>query len=392
MADYYELLGVSRDADADEIKKAYRKKALEYHPDRNDGSKESEERFKEVTEAYEALKDPEKRAAYDRYGEQGLKGRGGPGGRPGFDFADAIEIFMRDFGGGGGFSGLEDLFGMGGARTRRSGSSGSRKGQTVRLRLPLTLQEVAHGATKKLRVALLDTCPTCEGSGAEAGTSPTTCSVCGGTGEERHVQRSVFGQFVSVQPCRQCRGEGQVIESRCPDCRGEGRVRNEREIEVEVPAGVSSENFLTLRGQGNMGPRGGTRGDVVVLLEVEEDPRFVRDGSDLIHELPITFGQAALGDEMEVPTVDGTARVEIPAGIQSGEMLRLRGLGLPELDGRGRGDELIRIAVWTPSDLTEEQERVLRELRGVESDAPAEVDRSSRKGFWSRVKEAFTGG
>ncbi len=389
MADYYELLGVARDADAEEIKKAYRKLALEHHPDRNDGSKESEERFKEVTEAYETLKDPEKRSLYDRYGEQGLKGRGGPGGRAGFDFADAIEIFMRDFGGGaGGFGGIEDLFGMGGARTRRSAS---RKGQTVRLRLPLTLQEVAHGAKKTLKVALLDTCDRCDGSGAEPGSSPTTCSVCGGAGEERHVQRSVFGQFVSVQPCRACRGEGRVVEDPCTQCRGEGRVRQEREIEVEVPPGVSSENFLTLRGQGHAGPRDGTRGDVVVLLEVQDDPRFVRDGADLIHELPVTFAQAALGAEVEVPTVDASARVDVPAGIQTGEMLRLRGLGLPELDGHGRGDQLVRVVVWTPTDLTDEQERLLRELREVETEAPERVERS-RKGFWSKVKEAFTGG
>ena len=277
MADYYELLGVSRSADTEEIKKAYRQLALKYHPDRNEGSKEAEERFKEVTEAYEVLRDPEKRAVYDRYGDQGLKGRAGPGGFGGFDFADAIEVFMRDF---GGFSGFEDLFGMRGARTQRMAS---RKGQTVRLRLPLTLKDVAHGATRKLRVALLDSCDACSGSGSEGGTAPSPCGACGGSGEERHVQRSVFGQFVSVQPCRACGGEGRVIANPCATCRGEGRVRSEREVEVEVPPGVTSENFITLRGQGSVGPRGGPRGDLVVLLEVQEDPRFVRDGSDLIH-------------------------------------------------------------------------------------------------------------
>jgi molecular chaperone DnaJ len=386
MADFYQLLGVSRTADTDEIKKAYRQLALKYHPDRNDGSKESEERFKEVTEAYEALRDPEKRAVYDRYGEQGLKGRQGPGGYGGFDFSDAIEVFMRDF---GGFGGLEDLFGMRGARTSRAAS---RKGQTVRLRLPLTLQDVAHGAKRKLRVSLLDVCEACAGSGAEAGSAPTPCGVCGGSGEERHVQRSVFGQFVSVQPCRTCGGEGRVIEHPCSKCRGDGRIRAEREIEIEVPAGVTSENFITLRGQGSAGPRGGPRGDVVVLLEVQEDDRFVRDGQDLIVELPVTFAQAALGDEVEIPTVDGSARVTVPAGVQGGEMLRLRGLGLPDLDGRGRGDELVRILVWTPEDLTPEQEAALQQLKEVETPAPDRIGRRSRKGFWSRVKEAFTGG
>lgn len=386
MADFYQLLGVSRTADTDEIKKAYRQLALKYHPDRNEGSKESEERFKEVTEAYEVLRDPEKRAVYDRYGEQGLRGQPGAGGFGGFNFADAIEVFMRDF---GGFSGLEDLFGMRGARGSRAAS---RRGQTVRLRLPLTLQDVAHGVKRKLRVSLLDACDACGGTGAEGGTAPAVCNVCGGSGEERHVQRSVFGQFVSVQPCRMCGGEGRVIEHPCPVCRGDGRTRAERELDVEVPAGVTSENFITLRGQGSIGPRGGPRGDVVVLLEVQEDERLVRDGRDLVFELPVTFAQAALGCEVDIPTVDGIARVTIPAGVQSGEMLRLRGLGLPDLERGGQGDELVRVIVWTPDDLTPEQEEVLRRLMEVESPAPERVGSKAHKGFWSRVKEAFTGG
>ena len=386
MSDYYKLLGVPHDADTEQIKKAYRKLALESHPDRNQGSKEAEERFKEVTQAYEVLRDPDKRATYNRYGEQGLKGRAGPGGMGGFDFSDAVDVFMRDF---GGFSGLEDIFGMRGARGQRTAS---RKAQTVRIRLPLTLSEVAHGVTKTLRVALLEECRSCDGSGARAGTAPTVCNVCGGSGEERHVQRSVFGQFVSVQPCQTCQGEGRVIEQRCDACRGEGRARRETEIEVEVPAGVTSENFLTLRRRGSVGPRGGPRGDIVVLLEVEDDPRFVRDGPDLIHELPITFGQAALGDEIEVPTIDGTARVTVPAGIQGGDLLRLRGLGLPELNGHHRGDQLLKVSLWTPDELTPEQEEAMRRLREVESPAPERIRRRSHKGFWSRVKEAFSGG
>jgi molecular chaperone DnaJ len=385
MSDYYKLLNLPHDADTEQIKKAYRKLALEYHPDRNRGSKEAEERFKEVTQAYEVLRDPDKRATYDRYGEQGLKGRAGSG-MGGVDFSDAIEVFMRDF---GGFSGLEDIFDMHGARGQRTTS---RKAQTSRIRLPLTLPEVAHGVTKTLRVAMLDECGSCMGSGARAGTAPTVCSVCGGAGEEQHVQRSVLGQFVSVQPCRTCQGEGRVIEEHCDTCRGEGRARRETKIEVEVPAGVTSENFLTLRGRGSVGPRGGPRGDVVVLLEVEDDPRFVRDGSDLIHEAPITFGQAALGDEIEVPTIEGSARVTVPAGIQSGDLLRLKGLGLPELNGHYRGDQLLRVLLWTPDELTNEQADAMRRLRELESPAPEHIRRRAHKGFWSRVKEAFSGG
>jgi molecular chaperone DnaJ len=389
MSDYYQLLGVPRDADGEQIKKAYRKLALQYHPDRNDGSKEAEERFKEVTEAYEVLRDSEKRALYDRYGKQGVRGAGAGPGSAGFDFNEAIDIFMRDFGGFAGFGGLEDLFGQRGARSQRTAT---RRGKTVRIRLPLTLAEVATGVTKKVRVSLLEQCEACEGSGAEAGTAPSVCGTCGGSGEERLVQRSIVGQFVSVQPCRTCGGEGQVIERPCPRCSAEGRVRVEREIDVEVPAGVTSENFLTLRGRGSVGPRGGPRGDLVVLLEVEEDQRFVRDGSDLIHELLVTFAQAALGAEVEVPTIEGMARVTVPAGIQSGEALRLRGLGLPELNGGVRGDQIVRIVVWTPTDLTSDQERLLRELAEVEHGAPATVRRGTHKGFWSRVKEALTGG
>ena len=386
MSDYYQLLGVSKSADAEEIKKAYRQLALKYHPDRNQGSKETEARFREVTEAYEVLRDSEKRAMYDRYGKEGVRGPASGGGPPGFDFSDAIDVFMRDF---GGFSGMEDLFGTRGARGQRTSS---RKGQTVRIRLALTLGEVASGVSKKVRVSLLDNCDACDGSGAESGTKPAACSTCGGSGEERHVQRSVFGQFVSVQPCRTCGGEGRVITSPCAKCSGDGRLRSEREIEVDVPAGVTSENFLTLRGRGSVGPRGGQRGDLVVLLEVEDDPRFVREGSSLVHELAVTFTQAALGAEIEVPTIDGSAKVTIPDGIQSGELLRLKGLGLPELNETMRGDQIVRVLVWTPHDLTSEQEEILRRLQEVETPAPEEIRRGTHKGFWSRVKEAFTGG
>ena len=384
MADYYDLLDVPRNASTDDIKRAYRKLALKYHPDRNQGSKETEERFKEVTEAYEVLRDSEKRSVYDRYGEQGLKrGVGGAGGFGGFDFADAVEIFMRDF---GGFGGLEDLFGG----RQRGPSRAPRKGQTIKVKVPLTLLEVATGVTKTLGVAVLGACDRCGGSGAAAGSGPVTCSTCGGSGEERHVQRSVFGQFVSVQPCRTCGGEGRVIEKPCAKCNGDGRARTQREIEVEIPAGVTSENFLTLRSEGNLGPRGGPQGDIIVLLEVEEDTPFVRDGPHLRYELPVTFSQAALGAEMEVPTVKGTVRLTIPPGIQSGEVLRLRGRGLPELNGRGRGDQLVRIVVWTPDHLTVEQEEVLQALRDVEDPAPEQIEGEPQKSLWSRVKEAFT--
>ena len=379
MADYYETLGVSRGAEVQEIRKAYRRLAMRHHPDRNQGSREAEERFKEVTRAYEVLSDPEKREIYDRYGEQGLNRARGGGGFGGFDFSDAIEIFMRDFGGGGAFG---DMFGR-----RPQGTPRSRRGKDIRLRLPLTLAEVASGVDKRLRVSLLEPCEDCGATGAR-GAGPTLCGGCGGTGQERISQRSPFGQFVSVQPCRRCGGEGQVVQDPCPACRGEGRVREGSTITVEVPAGVSSENYITLRGQGNAGARGGPRGDITVLIAIEDHPDFKRDGNHLVHELHVTFTQAALGDRVDVPTVGGSAPLSVPAGIQSGQMLRMRGLGLPDLDGGTRGDQLVRLVVWTPEDLNRRQREALERLREVEDPVPEHAGRAKR-GFWTRVKEAF---
>ena len=385
MADYYEMLGVSRGASTDEIKKAYRKLALKYHPDRNQGSKETEERFKQVTEAYQVLNDSEKRSVYDQYGEQGLnRGAGGTGGFGGFDFSDALEVFMRDF---GGFGGLEDLFG---GRQQRGGPRSAPQGQAIKIRVRVSLPEVATGVVRTLKVAILETCARCAGSGSADGAAPAPCATCGGAGEVRQAQRTVFGQFLSVVPCRTCHGEGRVIEHPCLTCHGEGRARAERRIKVEIPPGVTSENFITLRGQGNVGPWGGPRGDVLVLIEVEEDARFVRDGPHLRLELPITFSQAALGDEVEIPTVDGTVRLTIPKGIQSGAVLRLRGHGLPELHGHGKGDQLVRIVVCTPERLTPEQDEAIRVLRDLEDSPPERLDGDSGRSIWSRVKEAFT--
>ncbi len=395
MADYYDTLGVARDAATDEIKKAYRKLAMEFHPDRNNGSKEAEARFKEISEAYEVLKDPDRRARYDRFGPEGARGAGPGGFQGGFDIQDALEMFMRDFGGGGGGGGggFEDLFG--GGRRRSRGGRQRRQGEPVRITLPLTLAEVVSGATRRLKIRLLEACATCTGTGAADGTPPTACSTCGGTGEERIAQRSVFGQFVSLTTCRSCGGEGVRIPSPCSVCHGEGRTRAESEIEVEVPAGVTGENYITLRGQGNVGPRGGPHGDIMVLLDVQEDPRFSREGNHLVIDVPVTFAQAALGDRIRVPGVDGEVEVDLPAGIQSGQALRIRGRGVPELNGRGRGDLIARIRVWTPEHLTPDQRDLFRRLRESEDAAPdqapgADEGASDRRGFWSRVKEAFT--
>jgi molecular chaperone DnaJ len=379
MRDYYEILEIPRDADAEAVKKAYRKLALQFHPDRNNGSKEAEERFKEATEAYEVLRNPEKRASYDRYGHAGLRGSGSSD-FSGFNFAEALEVFMRDFGG----FGMQDLFG--GGRSRRSGPA---RGPDMRARVPLTLEEVATGVRKSLKVRVQEPCETCGGSGAAPGTSPTRCATCSGSGEVRRVQRSFLGQLVTVAPCPTCDGEGQRIEKLCSTCKGNGVQAVERNFDVDIPAGVSTGDYLTLRAQGHAAPRGGARGDILVVLEVEEDARFVRDGADLIYELGVTFSQAALGAELDVPTVDGEAKVKLAPGTQSGQVLRLRSRGLPHLRGGNRGDLLVRITVWTPTHLTGEQERLLRELAKVETEIP--VSKGEERGFWHRVKEALGG-
>jgi molecular chaperone DnaJ len=373
VSDYYALLGCSRSASETEIKKAYRKLAMEYHPDRN-SAPEAEARFKEITEAYEVLRDPDKRAAYDRYGKAGL-GTGGGFGFHHVDLGEALNIFMRDFGGMGGF---ETLFG--GGRSR----SDQRRGQDIKVTVRLTLTEVALGAKKNVKIKSLERCTVCQGSGAKSGSKPTTCSGCGGSGEVRRAARSMFGQFISVAPCPTCNGEGTVIAEPCEVCRGEGRVRGERTVTVEVPAGVSANNYLTLRGQGAAGPRGGPSGDLLVMLDIKEDERFERQGDDLIYDLSLSFSQAALGGVHEVPTPYGEESLKVPSGTQPETVLRIRHKGLPILGQDGRGDLLVRVHVWTPEQLTDEQERLFHELAKLEGEAP-----KREPGFWSKLKEAL---
>ena len=389
--DYYETLGVSRDASQDDIKKAYRRLAMEHHPDRSDDP-DAEQKFKQVTEAYEVLRDPEQRKRYDRFGEAGVKGRGagargGRGGAEFRDFSDAFEVFMREFGGMGG-GGLGDIFG-GQARSGSRRSGGRRRGKDQEVELRITLEEAARGVEKSVELQVLEECEACGGDGAAPGTSPERCETCEGAGEVRRVQRSMLGQMVSVRPCPDCGGEGQQIRDRCDECRGEGRVRQRKRLKVEVPAGVSSEDYLKLSNRGNVGPKGGPRGHVLVSIEVEEDSRFERRGDDLLCDVPVTFSQAALGAEIEVPTIAGPEELEVPAGIQSGQVLRMRRQGMPRLRGQGRGDQLCRIRVWTPEDLTGDQREALEALAEVEKEPPEPSDREP--GFWERVRQAFSG-
>ena len=374
MSEFYTLLGVARDASDADIKKAYRKLAMEFHPDRNPAP-EAEAKFKEITEAYEVLRDPQKRATYDRYGKSGL---GGPGGGFGFhhvDLSEALNIFMRDF---GGMSGLESLFGGGRAR------ADARRGQDVRVTVKLTLAEVATGVKKTVRFKAPDRCTVCEGSGAKPGTKPVPCGTCGGSGEVRRQTRSMFGQFVSVTACPTCAGEGVVVQEPCEVCRGEGRVRADKTVVVEIPAGVSSHNYLTLRGQGAAGPRNGPPGDLLVMLDIREDDRFERQGDDLIFDLPLSFSQVALGLEVTVPTPYGDEQIKIAPGTQPETIVRLRNRGLPVLGQNSKGDLIVRVHVWTPERLSAEQERLFRELAALEGEPP-----KRSPGFWSKLKEAL---
>jgi len=377
MSDFYSVLGVQRAASDDEIKKAYRKLAMQYHPDRNNGSREAEEKFKEITEAYDVLRDPNKRAAYDRYGEAGLRGPAGGAGFHHVDLSEALGIFMRDF---GAFSGLGDLFGAAGGR--RQGNS--RAGSDVKFTVELTLQEVATGVQKTFTAKLLDPCDRCEGSGAEQGTKAQRCSTCGGSGEVRRAQRSFFGQFVSVAPCPTCAGEGTVIAAPCKKCKGEGRTRGEHSIPVQIPPGVATGQYMTLRGMGNAGPRGGPRGDVLMVFEVADDPRFERDGEDLYCEVLVSYPQLVLGDDVEVPAVTNTVSLRIPPGTQSGQVFNVRGRGLPRVNASGVGDLHVRVQLWTPDSVTRDEEALLKKLAETHK-AP----QSREKGFWTRMKEAL---
>lgn len=387
--DYYDILGVDSDASEKEIKKAYRKKAMEYHPDRNPDDPEAEKKFKEASEAYEVLSDAEQRRRYDQFGHEGVNqnggGRRGARGRGGFhDIEDIFSAFDEIFGGRG------QRRGGGGGRSSRQGG---RPGSDLRVTLSLTLEEIAEGAEKELRLRRYAECETCDGTGAEggmAGNNYAMCPKCDGTGELRQVSRSVFGQFVNVQACPRCDGDGRIIEDACSDCDGEGRVKREETITVNVPAGVMEGNYLTLSGAGNAGLRGGPSGDLRIEIEEEPHDDFVRDGLDIYHDVYLSIPEAALGTEVEVPTLDGRARLEIAPGVQAGKILRMRDRGLPELEGASRGDQMNRVHVWTPEDLTDEEREMLRELQDHENFQPQPSEPNTEKSFFERVSDVFS--
>lgn len=377
--DYYEILGLGRSVGEEEIKKAYRRQAMKYHPDRNPGNKEAEDKFKEATEAYEILKDPTKRQRYNQFGHAGMgQGAGfGGGGFERFDMADALRAFMQDF---GGFGGLDDLFGGG----RRAGRRDNR-GQDLQARIALTLEEIASGVTKKLRVKKMATCSDCSGYGSAPGTSRSTCPQCKGAGQVRRVTQSFLGQMVNVTTCNVCGGEGNVVSTPCPTCRGEGRVKIQNMVSVDIPAGVASGNYIPIEGQGNAGRRGGPPGDLIVVIEEKDHDIFSRSDNNIVCQVPISFDVAALGGRIEIPILGGTDTLEIPAGTQTGKLFRLRGKGIPHLRRRGRGEQLVQVQIWTPKKLSEADKKLIRQLSQSESFTLPKANKS----FFAKLRETL---
>ncbi len=372
--DYYEVLGVGRGASADEIKKAYRRLAMKYHPDRNPDHGAAEQ-FKEAKEAYEVLVDPEKRSRYDQFGHAGVDGNfmGGMGGFEGFGngfpFGDIFETF----------------FGAGAATGRRTGPQ---RGTDLRYDLTIEFEEAVFGCERELEVPRMEVCHVCNGSGAEPGTQPSTCSRCNGRGEIRRVQQSILGQFVNVTVCPTCHGQGTVITNPCKNCHGQGRERVTRRIRVTIPAGIDDGSQIRLTGEGEPGANNGPRGNLYVVVAVKPHRYFRREANDIVIDLPINVTQAALGADVNVPTVDGPSALKIPAGIQPGRVLRMKGKGVPHLRDQGRGDQLVRVSVVVPTNLSEKQKKLLRELGNTFT---GEVTPKENKGFFEKVKDAFVG-
>jgi molecular chaperone DnaJ len=393
--DYYEVLGVSRSADKDEIKKAYRKLALKYHPDKNPDNKDAEDHFKEVNEAYEVLSNDDKRRRYDQFGHAGVGSSAASGGGQyggGADFSDIFSAFNDMFGGGGGGRrggspfGFEDAFGGGGSQRKRAASG--IPGTDLKIRLKLTLEEIAKGVEKTIKIKKQVPCKECNGSGSKTGATET-CPTCHGAGEVRQASKTMFGQFVNIAACPTCGGEGRIVKDRCPSCYGEGIKQGEVTVKVTVPAGVQDGNYLTLRGQGNSGPRGGAPGDLIVMIEEKPHELFVRNGDDVIYSLAVSFPDLVLGTKVDVPTLEGAVKLTIPAGTQPETMLRIPGHGIGHLRGSGKGDQYVRVNVYVPKELSQQDKDLLRDLRKSPSIAPEAHSSGGEKSFFEKARDIF---
>lgn len=383
--DYYEVLGVSKTATEDELKKAYRKMAIKYHPDKNPGDKEAEEKFKEAAEAYDVLSNPEKRAKYDQFGHN-MGPQGFPGGGGGFystggmSMEDIFAQFGDLFGGHAGFSGF------GGATGGRASRKRVRKGSDLRIKVKLTLEEIASGVTKTLKIPTLDKCTHCDGTGARDGKAFKTCPTCQGTGTVYHTQQTILGPMQSTATCPECNGEGKIITEKCTYCNGEGVQRKENLVSFNIPAGVSDGMILTLKGKGNAAVHGGVNGDLLVVIEEIKHPELIRDGNDVIYNLMLDIPTATLGGSVEVPTISGRARLKIPAGTQPGKVLRLRGKGLPSTEGYGTGDELVNVMVYIPEQLSDNEKAAFESLRDASNLKPSE---SAKTRIFSKLRHIF---
>ena len=380
--DYYEILGISKSATAEEIKKAYRQQAIKYHPDKNPDNKEAEEKFKEAAEAYEILSDPQKRQRYDQFGHAGVGGASGGGfSGHGMTMEDIFSQFGDIFGDFGGFGG----FGFGGSRGRSSRRVN--KGSNLRVKVTLNLEEIAKGTEKKIKVNKYVACKTCEGTGARDGSGYETCSTCHGSGQVTRITNTLLGQMQTTSTCPHCNGEGKIIKDRCTTCHGEGIVKEQDIIHINIPAGVAEGMQLNVAGKGNAARRGGVNGDLLVLIEEAPHPELVRDGNDLLYHLYLSFPQAALGTTVEIPIVEGKAKIRIEPGTQPGKILRLRGKGLPEVNGYGRGDLLVSINVWVPKEMSKEEQKSVEKFMESENFKP-NPDKAE-KGFFERIRNYF---
>ena len=377
--DYYEVLGVSKSADATEIKKAYRKLALKYHPDKNPGDKEAEEKFKEAAEAYDVLSNEEKRRRYDQFGLAGVGGAGQGGFGGGMSMDDIFSQFGDIFGSFGGFSGFG---GFGGGRSARRVN----RGTNLRVKVKMNLQEIATGIEKKIKVKKYVACQHCNGTGAKDGKSYSTCSTCKGSGQVTRVQNTILGAMQTTSTCPTCEGEGKIINEKCTFCNGEGVLMSEEVISINIPAGVGEGMQLSLSGKGNAARRGGVNGDLIVLIEEEEHPELVRDGNDLLYNVFIGYPEAVLGETVEIPTIEGKVKVKIEAGTQPGKILRLRGKGLPDVNGYGNGDLLAKVNVWIPKNLSKDEKKLVEKMKEAEGFKPGSGD---KKSIFSKMKDFF---
>jgi molecular chaperone DnaJ len=382
--DYYEVLGVSKSADASELKKAYRKLAVQYHPDRNPDDKSAEDKFKEAAEAYEVLTDPDKKARYDRYGHAGVDGQGGGfSGGGGMTMDDIFSQFGDVFGD----SGFGSFFGGGGGGGSASGRQRGQKGANLRIKVALTLEEIAHGVHKKIKVKKDVACTTCNGSGAKDSGSVKACNTCGGNGVVRQVRNTFLGQMQTTVTCPTCNGAGKIISSFCGGCKGSGTSHGEETIDIDIPAGVESGMQLSMRSRGNMGQKGGPAGDLIINIEEKEHEFLQRDGQNILFEQFLSFADASIGTQVEVPTLDGKVRIKIPPGTQSGKIFRLQDKGLPSVQGYGKGDQLIHVNVWTPKKLTNEERELLEKMRSMPNFTPS-PEKSDRT-LYEKLRDYF---